>query len=94
MSARFRQSKRARAIAKRPDVAAWVAELERVLQSAPHDVWLYAASSELEVMALGENGRPVVAPIGCDEDGGVRQSEHVATPDRGARRVLIDGGDW
>lgn len=91
---RYGQSKRARAIAKRPDVVAWVAELERVLQIAPPDVWLYAASSELEVMALGEDGRPVVAPIGRDEDGGVRQSEHVATPDRGARRVQIDGGDW
>lgn len=94
MSARFAQSKRARAIAKRPDVVAWVAQLERVLQSAPPDVWLFAAAGDLVVMALDEHGHRVVAPIGADEDGGMVQSEIVATPDRGPRRVDIDGGDW
>ena len=51
-------AKRARAkrLAKRPDVVAWVDDLSRVMQSAPPGLWLFADSGNLTVMALGEDG--------------------------------------
>lgn len=85
----MKQSKRARDLAKRPDVAAWVAELNRVMQSAPPGLWLFADSAGLSVMALDADGQRAV-----NRHGGMDQREMVVSVDFGERRLMIDGGDW
>ena len=84
-------AKRARAqrLAKRPDVAAWVDDLSRVMQSAPPGLWLFADSGNLTVMALGEDGRR-----STNAGGGMDHADIVACVDFGPRRIEIDGGDW
>ena len=61
-------------------------ELADLLLNAPDGCWLYVASGELWLMALGEDGKRVT-----DDTGGFDQRW---TVDGVPSKIEIDGGDW
>ena len=77
--------RRAEEIGDRPDVVRWAKRLRRVLAEMPRDVWLFAASGTLCLMAKNEAGEHVDTGRleGNDQDA-------VITTLPGE----CDGGDW
>ena len=76
---------RAEDLGDRPDIARWHKRLRKVLAEMPHEVWLYAASGTLCLMAKTEDGHHAVHP----GERGYDQDAVIATlPGE------CDGGDW
>lgn len=78
---------RAEVIGDRPDVVRWHKRLRRILAEMPTDVWIYAASGTLCLMAKNEAG--MHATRGGANDESVDQDAMIDT-----LPGSCDGGDW
>lgn len=69
------------------DTKKWIRKLKRVLKNHSMEIWLYAASGGLHVMAYGKGGDAVlINEFAVDPD--------YIISDVGVIGFEIDGGDW
>lgn len=64
--------------------AQWIAKLQKVINEAPKDVWIFVASGNIHVMALRDGKRAAV------RGGGYDQSASCGV----IHGIEADGGDW
>lgn len=64
----------------------WVVELQKLLDCAPKNYWLFMSEGGLHLMKMGKNGKPVETEHGGMDQNYIDTAFHCSIP--------MDGGGW